>query len=387
MLVMAAPAFAKTGTKSGGYWPYNATANQFIGAGTNWASATVSPHSGYTINTGKCKVCHAVHGAGITTADQTAMQPSEKLLRSTANDACNFCHLTAGAFAMDPYYDPNSFLADGHTVNPSITNYYSNDSSPPTGVPVWTLNGVQDSSAGRSGHNATHGHDNPQGVTADLKSYKGCVSCHSVHGAQTMGTGQFILKNDPAKGVTAAEGNGWGTGGTGYGSKQAPTTTQIEFCEDCHDGTKLVPTTGAAIPIVSQADFNKYFPSCGVTNTTGSLCHNSVQTTITESVAQFGAFANYGHNGRSHTMVANGDIDPAIAGTDTRVTVEGLTAQTNSCATCHNVRKYNATQGFNQGATFPHYAKTNELISGWAAISQSDNPCMNCHGGRVGVNF
>ena len=31
MLVLVAPAFANTGTKSGGYWPYSTTYNVFYG--------------------------------------------------------------------------------------------------------------------------------------------------------------------------------------------------------------------------------------------------------------------------------------------------------------------------------------------------------------------
>ena len=243
MLVLAAPAFAKTGTKSGGYWAYNTTNQRFAynqTTGPIYASATVSPHSGYSTTSGKCKVCHAVHGAGIA----TNVNASEKLLRSSAADSCTYCHLGTGAFATDPYaYAPWD----------SLSNYYSNDSGPPSPIVVWTLpaggHGVQDASAGRSGHNATHGHDNPQGVAASLKSYKGCVSCHAVHGANTMTDGALkpnILKNDPAKGTTAAVGSGWGTGGLGYGSKYNPTTTQAEFCEDAT--TVRRSSTGAEQP-------------------------------------------------------------------------------------------------------------------------------------------
>ncbi len=308
-------AAAHTSTKSGGYWPYDPKTQVFIGSGVVQASPTISPHAGYSTTTGKCKVCHAVHAAGMTDEAGTALLPSEDLLRSTDANACTFCHLTGGTFAMDPYFDPTD------PVNTSIANYYSNDSAPPTGTTKWNLNGVSDSSAGRSGHSATHGHDNPQGVAAQFKSYKGCVSCHAVHGANTMGQGEFILKNDPAKGVTAAVGSGWG-GGTGYGSKQAPTTTQIEFCEDCHDGTKLVASDGAVTPIVSQADFDTYFPSCGSNDASGAVCHNSVQNSITQSVAQFGAFANYSHDGRSHIMTQ--ELDD-IAGSVTSIGAEGLT--------------------------------------------------------------
>lgn len=387
MLLMVAPAFAKTGTKSGGYWAYSAAGQEFYadihGHYYVFASDTDSPHSGYSTTSGKCKVCHAVHGAGITTTDQTAMQPTEKLLRSTAADACVFCHLGAGAFATDPYaggpYD-------------SYMNYNGNENN--TTFP-W---GGAD--VARSGHFKTHGHDNPQNITGQtvVKSYKGCVSCHSVHGANTMVNSlgkPNILKNDPARGVTDFQdalgspiqaSQGWGAGGQvtvggvtynqpaleGYGSHEGPVKNQMEFCEDCHDGTKVNPIAGADIPIVSQAAFNSYFPSCGVRNDTGALCHNSVQTAITESVAQFGAFNNTMHNGRSHIMTTSDRFsDTAKPLTE----VNMLSKDGNGCATCHNV------------AAFPHFGVdsngttlNNELITGYAHITESDQPCMKCHG-------
>ena len=69
------------------------------------ASPSVSPHSGYSTTTGKCKVCHAVHGAGSTDVTGTTLNATEVLLRSTKANACEFCHLTGGTFAMDPYYN------------------------------------------------------------------------------------------------------------------------------------------------------------------------------------------------------------------------------------------------------------------------------------------
>lgn len=380
VLVMAAPALAKTGTKSGGYWPYSSGAGGFLASPPNTvvASAAISPHAGYSTTTGKCKVCHAVHGAGTA----TTVDSSEKLLRSKAADSCGFCHLGAGAFATDPYaYAPWD----------SWSNYYSNDSSPPSGVVKWTLpaggTGVQNAEAGRSGHNATHGHDNPQGVPVSQKSYKGCVSCHSVHGANTMADGALkpnILKNDPAKGVILPEGSGWGVSGLGYGSKYAATTTQAEFCEDCHDGTKLVGPMVAGDPatkvtaIVTQTDFNTYFSNCGANSTSGAACHNSISQAVgvdtSGSIAQFGAFNNKMHNGRSHIMTT---VFSNVAGSATNVSPESVYRAGNGCATCHNVPSPN----------FPHFWPSNELIQNYDYITNSDAPCMNCHGGRVGVTF
>lgn len=392
MLAMVAPALAKTGTKSGGYWAYSTGAQSF-GAdihghfypypehGDTNVATQDTPHAGYYTTTGKCKMCHAVHGAGMTDTAQTAVT-TEKLLRSTASGACEFCHLDTG-FAVDPY------AGGGHS---STMNYNGNENN--TAFP-W---GAAD--VARSGHFKTHGHDNNERLNPTVKSYKGCVSCHSVHGANTMGAGENILKEDPAKGVTNSF--GWvvnagvvttSTASTAFGSKAGPVTTQAEFCEDCHDGTKLVAANGSvAKTIVSQADFNKAFDSCGA-STTGTLCHNSVQTSIYESVAQFGAFNNKMHDGRSHIMTTGGQFGA------TGVDVETIFASGNGCATCHDVQKYNRSIGGQQGATFPHFGltktatdgfaddtPTNELITHYDDITAADGPCLKCHGG-VGTQY
>jgi hypothetical protein len=416
MLVMAAPAFAKTGTKAGGYWPYSA---DFEGTG-EWAfygdvryiqpPATTaaehslemagdatppgSPHAGLPTSTGKCKVCHAVHGAGIATNLNATTNDvvTEKLLRSTAADACVFCHVAFGSFAPDPYNTP-ILLADGITLSTSLQNYNSNENN--AAYPFG------DARYARSGHNASHGHDNPQTVPAGgSKSYRGCVSCHSVHGANTIAGSENILKNDPAKGTTSQAATGWGAGGAGqdpnrgYGSHEGPVTTQAEFCEDCHDGTKLDPIVGANIPIVTQASFNTAFPSCGASDATsgswfGVTCHNSVQGGITESIAQFGAFNNPMHNGRSHIMTTVRDAvaqdGSSIAGGPSGVPVDGVTAPTNGCTLCHDVNQdINNLAG---GATFPHFGgNSNELIRNFPNILRPDQVCRRCHSG-VGTTF
>jgi hypothetical protein len=413
MMVMAAPAFAKTGTKSGGYWPYTAnfegsegpafygelrfilppatTASEHATMMSGEVTPPGDPHSGLPTSTGKCKVCHAVHGAGIATNVNatTGQVVTEKLLRSTAADACVFCHVAAGAFAPDPYNTP-ILLADGITLSTSLQNYNSNENNAtyPFG----------DARYPRSGHNASHGHDNPQTVPAGgTKSYRGCVSCHAVHGANTIAGSADILKNDPARGTTSQSATGWGKEGKGYGSRWAAVTTQAQFCEDCHDGTKLVgpqtlsdPDTSTAVRIiVSQTDFNTFFPSCGANSNSLAACHNSVQSAITESIAQFGAFNNPMHNGRSHIMTTVRDAvaqdGSSIAGGPSGVPIDGTTAATNGCTLCHDVNQnINNPAG---GATFPHFGgASNELIRNFPNILQPDQVCRRCHSG-VGTTF
>ena len=367
MLVLVAPAFANTGTKSGGYWPYSTTYNVFYavdGTSDVIASPAVSPHSGYSTTTGKCKVCHAVHGAGSTDPTGTTLNATEVLLRSTKAGACEFCHLTGGTFAMDPYYNTTFGTS-------SLANYHGNGngwvSATMGGATNWFTqaggaSGTQYTVA-QSGHNAGHSHAGP--------GYQGCNSCHAVHGANTMAPGDFILKNDPAKGVIALVGSGYADGaGMGYGSISAPATTQEQFCSDCHDGTKVVKTSGTTA-IVSQTDFDTYFPSCK-----GSSCHNSISPTVTANNTQFGVSANTGHNGRSHIMTTAYDAAFADAATG-KASSAGITAAFNGCQTCHNVQIWDGVSMAQN--TFPHWSPSNELIPNMSSLTAIDKVCLECH--------
>ena len=340
VLLVVAPAFANTGTKSGGYWPYSTTYNVFYavdGTADVIASPSISPHSGYTTTTGKCKVCHAVHGAGSTDSTGTTLNPSEVLLRTTEADACTFCHLT-GSFATNPYF--------GDSFNPNpIANYQGTNPG--------------------SGHFSNH----------EGTPYAGCPSCHAVHGAQTIGNHDFILKNDPAKGVVSVTAIN-----SGYGSRKLPVTTQTDFCLDCHDGTQWISTTGVSTPIVSVAQFSAQFPACGG-------CHNSVSPTITANDTQFGVAFNQGHNGRSHPMTTNRrglDGVTIVAGSSTAIpSAENPNPALQpsvgtSCTTCHDV---------NGNGDFPHYlSRDQELISGFRYLTHLDAVCIGCHN-RVGIDW
>jgi len=368
VVILAVPAFANTGTKSGGYWPYSTTYNVFYavdGTSDVIASPSISPHSGYSTTTGKCKVCHAVHGAGSTDVTGTTLNATEVLLRSTKATACEFCHLTSGAFAMDPYYNTTFGTS-------SLANYHGNGggwvSATMGGGTNWftTAGGASGTqyTVPQSGHNAIHSH-------SVGNVYQGCNSCHATHGANTMSPGTYILKNDPAKGVIANVGAGYVDGaGMGYGSISAVATTQEQFCADCHDGTKVVKTSGTSA-IVSQTDFNTYFPNCQ-----GSTCHNSVSPTITANVANFGASSNTGHNGRSHIMTTA--FNAAYADTATgKASSAGITAAFNGCQTCHNVQIWDGVSMAQN--TFPHWSPSNELIPNMSSLTAIDKVCLDCH--------
>ena len=63
--------------------------------GTN-ATEGNSPHGNYTTTTVKCVVCHAVHYAAPGGAPVGSGQTADTLLRMRADQACVFCHATAG---------------------------------------------------------------------------------------------------------------------------------------------------------------------------------------------------------------------------------------------------------------------------------------------------
>jgi hypothetical protein len=352
-LFLAAPAFAKTGTKSGGYWPYSSGIQGFVALGTVFTHAGDSPHSGYSTTTGKCKVCHAVHGAGSVDATGSTLNESEKLLRTTAADACTFCHLTE-AFAVSSPYRGSPMLAADPIVFFPADQYQGDPTLTPD--PIANYAGTE----GGSGHFSDH-----QG-----SPYVGCPSCHAVHDFEAMiGTGENMLKSDPAKDVVslaAVDG--------GYGSRKAAVTTMTDFCLDCHDGTQWIGTDGTSYPIVSSAEFSAQFPACA------GGCHDSVSSTVTADNTQFGVMFHEGNNGRSHRMtedLTGSDGSTQVANQVTLIPeLEGPAGT--SCVTCHKVET---------GGDFPHYISVDQdLIFGYTSVTEIDGVCLSCHS-TVGTDY
>jgi hypothetical protein len=112
----AADASAK---REGGYLPFNDT-DRYAPDGADYALtggyydqadfAGFGPHGGYDTATNKCKACHAVHRA----------EGTHYLLRATTqDDACNYCHIGAGAKSAQLVYSGNPAGVDtpnGHTI-------------------------------------------------------------------------------------------------------------------------------------------------------------------------------------------------------------------------------------------------------------------------------
>ena len=96
----------------------NPTSATIVGGGTNtytdWSTSinyggnagANSPHGNFTTSTVKCVVCHAVHYAAPGGAPVGSGQTADTLLRMRADQACMYCHATAGeAVNGTPVYD------------------------------------------------------------------------------------------------------------------------------------------------------------------------------------------------------------------------------------------------------------------------------------------
>lgn len=156
-------------------------------ADSTYATPAGNPHVSYSTATVKCAVCHAVHNAW----------NGEKLLKSTAANACNFCHLSTTS--------GYTYVYDGVAANYGPTN-------------------------------ARNAHNNVTG--GDYSSTVACKDCHAVHGAKTVSIGgtarnlkQFAANNAFAQVVT---------GDTRYlnyqiDSSATPALADLgQWCSGCH---------------------------------------------------------------------------------------------------------------------------------------------------------
>lgn len=178
-------AFASTAFATGGYdyIPWSAAAPNNVNP---------TPHMGYTTTTQKCAVCHSVHNAAVsgTTYNATLVPlytgDTELLLRSSAADACTFCHITDGVSSAEVY----GGVAANYTVDSEFA------------------------------HNQAHAP---------------CVDCHSVHGAGTYATGSIatkILKTGEEQGYESVDPADLAVPylGTSLNHDEAVTA----FCTNCH---------------------------------------------------------------------------------------------------------------------------------------------------------
>ncbi|MBU2602633.1 MAG: hypothetical protein KKA32_10800 [Actinobacteria bacterium] len=238
-------------------------------------AAGVNPHSLYSNTSNKCKTCHAVHAAGVG---------GQALLRSSKADACVFCHVSATYTIKKPYGPDPAFY----------TTEYENN------------------------HASTH-----QG-----SGYNGCVSCHSVHGANTFVaagdgiTAGKILKNNP----------GGAPVGVTTGALAAPAATLDEFCRDCHDNLQV---------------------------TGGGVCANCHVDVMLVSSYQT-------RDQRSHiqTTTLTNAVGAVVA-----------TAASTKCRSCHK-----GAAVYADANSFPHLTSGAQFLTDThTATSPLDRVCLQCH--------
>ncbi len=281
-------AFVSTALAAGGITPVDNTTAPLTGlpdasgdynqGGYMQPTAGQNPHGGYTTNTNKCKVCHAVHGA--------APSPGQALLRSSRADACVFCHVSGSFSIAQPYgTDPLNYT----------TEYENNHAS---------------------GHQST--------------TYNGCVSCHSVHGANTIGGGlaAYILKVNPGGALTANP----------DGALTGSAATLDDFCRDCHDGTTRA--TSAWTPC-------------------GDSCHATQMEVSNPDTRNF----------VSHIM------------TTTLTGSTGVTVSQTASTTCRSCHKGGSNNGVaSNGNDFPHFTSGADfLMDSHTSTSPLDRVCVDCH--------
>ncbi len=313
-----------------------------------------NPHGGYSATTNKCKVCHAVHGA--TSGSEVLLRTTNvyhnlpKYLDASWEADCRWCHSTVPDYGMAIWGDPappypaNSPLEN----NASMSCVYCHISGP------FAIKKVYDGNPDNywmesTAQNYLNNHSSSHAMGPSNSAYEGCVSCHSVHGAQTWdpvttdsNTATYILSNNPA-----------GRRGATAGSIVAPVTTMNQFCRDCHDLTGL---NGAASPNGTWCGDHCHQTSKYQPNDSSKLSYLRGLGLVTEGP---------GYNGPSHIMTTtlnNSQGQPrSIAGTP-------------DCRSCHSGGDHTA------GNSWPHMTAGAEFLADYHTVpTQLDRVCLDCH--------
>jgi len=251
----------------------------------------LTPHKGYTQNTQKCLVCHAVHKANAA---------GQVLLGATVGSACNYCHVST------------TTISTKHVYNNNPANFATD---------------------------TVFNHSNS------------CTECHAVHGANTVDQAAYsssILRTDAGLGIQASVPAAWdvtSAGADGPGALSA-------FCTQCHpyyvgtyadsDGDgNIVGTMNTDGPFNSHImtdEFASYDPANGATKTGIAVayassaycisCHDGGSGTVADNFPHLTAGAGFMKSSAFRTDPA----DPAATTTEDGV-----------CLKCH--RNTSATTG------------------------------------------
>ena len=245
-----APANTSTGTAVPGagtftYFDWSPTLNGNAQTDPNLPDyAGNSPHGNYTTTTVKCVVCHAVHYAapGNATVASNA-QTADTLLRTRADQACAYCHATAGqAVNGRPVYNG----LGGNNLGPTQTG------------------GAFDTGH-YTGNNCGCCHSNVHGAGADhsvasLDGFLLLTLPQSAVGTQGVPTADMIGAISAIDFQAQNQGFAAGAALAGTVGQYASTnsTTLREqavgvFCAECHNGAYATGAAGATTNIRGSA--------------------------------------------------------------------------------------------------------------------------------------
>lgn len=209
------------------------------GDSTYLPSGGVSPHGGYQTTTKKCGVCHAVHHAG-EFGDGLG---SEMLLRSTAADACTYCHISPGVSTLIVY--------NGNSAN------YS-------------------------------GADNPHGHNFFVGTSVQCTSCHQVHAAASdMENNPFLTAAILKKATTGYDAD---SDPAHAGTPQPGDNKDLaisKWCTKCHTYWPGVDTDSHTLELADGShsfSASSYCSSCHNSNTVGGIVSASAFPHYTDGV-------------------------------------------------------------------------------------------------------
>lgn len=328
----------------------------------SWADAVLNldgtqstPHIGYTVNTEKCGVCHAVHNAPVAGTAWTGTDPwtaraeeTQMLLRSSVANACVYCHISTSVGGVQLYNGNEVLWTNPGSLTPTAT-------------------------AGAFAENVAHNRNSAN-----------CVNCHSVHGANTYqgAAASKILKYDAVAiqdEVLGASANRTLVGGlydtaadaradTGVLGKNAQVTV---FCSQCHQ------------------NFSRASES--TLNTDGDYVYGDATYVDGDPTANL----QY----KSHPMKA-AETDFVAAGETVTTNTPVAYLASTYCRSCHDAGNTDQGSGVTD-SNFPHYtagafnfvnvAANSSVTATRSNVSHaSDGMCLKCHRdgtNGVGINF
>jgi hypothetical protein len=206
-----------------------------------------SPHGNYTTTTVKCVVCHAVHYAAPGTAPaNTVGSTADTLLRMRADQACVYCHATAGeAVNGRPVYNglggaitPISTSGEnniGHTTGTNCSVCHTNVHGAGADTSVAALNGYLLNTFVTSGANG-----NPAATTNNMIQAIDLLNSK----AQSAGFPNALPQSTGAyAGVNSSTNREQAVG---------------VFCAECHNGAYATGSAGASTNVRSGATTDQF---------------------------------------------------------------------------------------------------------------------------------